>query len=157
MTQAHIFQINTSPGGVPKTAQQIGDVTLLGLSGDQQRDLEHHGGPTRALCLYSLERILDLQREGHPIYPGMVGENVTITGLDWPKMVPGVRLWLGQEVHVEITSYANPCTNIQSAFANDEFNRISVRKHPEWSRIYVKVLQTGRIRVGDVVRVEGVG
>ena len=37
-----------------------------------------HGGPERALCLFSLERILELQAEGHPIFPGAAGENITI-------------------------------------------------------------------------------
>lgn len=80
---AHIFQLNMSAGGVPKTAVRRATVTELGLSGDKQLDLKHHGGPMRALCLYSLERILALQADGHPIFPGSIGENITVAGLDW--------------------------------------------------------------------------
>jgi hypothetical protein len=49
---------------VSKWPVREGQVTSLGLEGDRQDDVAHHGGPERALCLYALERILDLQAEG---------------------------------------------------------------------------------------------
>ncbi len=83
-----IFQLNTSAGGVPKLAIREGLVNEWGLMGDDHRFPDIHGGPERALCLFSLERILELQAEGHPIFPGSVGENVTISGLEWEKLRP---------------------------------------------------------------------
>ncbi len=59
--KAHIIQINLSAGGVPKRAALRAQVTPLGLDGDLQAHPKVHGGPERALCLYSLERILGLQ------------------------------------------------------------------------------------------------
>ena len=35
------------------------------------------GDPGRAVCLFSMERILQLQKEGHPIDIGSTGENLT--------------------------------------------------------------------------------
>ncbi|MBW3625504.1 MAG: MOSC domain-containing protein, partial [Armatimonadetes bacterium] len=64
---ARIAGLQISPGGVPKRPIESGRVTALGIAGDQQRDRRFHGGPTRALCLYSLERIEQLRDEGHPI------------------------------------------------------------------------------------------
>ena len=52
-----------------------------GLEGDRQRDLRFHGGPLRAVSLYSLELIEALQAEGHPIAPGAMGENLTMAGV----------------------------------------------------------------------------
>lgn len=150
---AHIFQINISPGGVPKQPIPAGLVTPLGLEGDVQRDRRYHGGPDRALCLFSLEHILALQAEGHPIYPGATGENVTIAGLDWAALSPGVRLQLGPEVLVEITGYASPCSNITAAFRDGAINEISEKKYPGRSRLYGRVLHTGRLRPGDEVQV----
>ena len=72
-----IFQLNCSDGGVPKLGVREAVVTETGLACDRQRDLRYHGGPERAVCLYALERILELQNEGHPIFPGSAGENVT--------------------------------------------------------------------------------
>lgn len=148
---AHIFQINISAGGVPKQPVPLGEVTPLGLSGDVQRDRRHHGGLERALCLFSLDHILALQAEGHPIYPGATGENVTIAGLDWTALMPGVRLQLGPEVQVEVTGYASPCSNITAAFRDGAINEISQKKYPGRSRVYSRVLRTGAIRPGDRV------
>ena len=152
MSQGHIFQINVSDGGVPKLAIPAGEVTVDGLRGDRQRDRQHHGGPRRALCLFALEQILALQAEGHPIYPGAIGENVTVAGLNWNRVVPGARLQLGSDVELAITSYAAPCRNIVAAFADANINLVSQRKFPGRARVYARVLRPGSIRVGDVVR-----
>ena len=63
--QARIFQLNCSPGGLPKLAVREAVVTQLGLIGDDHKFPEIHGGPERALCLFSLDRIIELQAEGH--------------------------------------------------------------------------------------------
>lgn len=147
-----IFQLNSSPGGVPKLAVREAVVTELGLKGDEHRFPDIHGGPERALCLFSLERILELQAEGHPIFPGAVGDNVTISGIDWNNVVPGHRLALGDEVIVEITSYTSPCNTIPAYFVDGAYQRISQKVHPGYSRVYARVLQPGRLTVGQPVR-----
>jgi MOSC domain-containing protein YiiM len=148
-----IFQINASPGGVPKTALPQAEVTLAGLNGDRQRNLDVHGGPERALCLYALEIILELQKEGHPIFAGAAGENLTLTGLDWDLIVPGARLRLGRDLLVEVTRYTAPCSNIAYAFKEQAFTRISQKVHPGWSRAYARVLQPGLLFPGDPVEI----
>jgi MOSC domain-containing protein YiiM len=146
-----IVQLNTSPGGVPKLPVPEAEVTPSGMAGDRQRNLRFHGGPQRALCLYSLEVIQRLQGEGHPIHPGSTGENVTVSGLPWEEVRPGVRLALGEEVVVEVTSYTVPCKNIAASFFEGEFTRISQKVHPGDSRVYARVVQGGRLRAGDAV------
>ena len=128
-------------------------LTRTGLSGDRQAKPIIHGGPERALCLYSLERITELQDEGHPIFPGSIGENVTVAGLDWSQLKPGIRLALGDEVVIEISSYAGPCPTIAGSFINRKFKRISQKIHPGESRLYARVLRTGRLEAGQKVRV----
>jgi MOSC domain-containing protein YiiM len=149
----YIFQLNCSDGGVPKTPVSEAQLTPTGLACDRQAHPNIHGGPERALCLYSVERINELQSEGHPIFPGSIGENVTISGIDWNALKPGDRLALGDEVIIEITSYAGPCPTIAGSFAGGEFKRISEKKHPGTSRLYARVLQTGWLAVGQTVRV----
>jgi MOSC domain-containing protein YiiM len=146
-----IFQLNTSNGGVPKLAVREGEVNELGLVGDEHRFPDIHGGPDRALCLFSLERILKLQAEGHPIFPGAVGENVTIAGLDWLQVVPAAQLSLGDEVLLEITSYTTPCNTIPACFVDGQYQRISQKLHPGWSRVYARVLRGGQLRIGQPV------
>ena len=122
------------------------------MAGDAQRDLEHHGGPDRALCLFPMELIRTLQAEGHPIAPGQIGENLTVEGLDWDTVAPGVRLLLGEDVLVEVTRYTSPCGNIRAAFTGGNYARVSQKRHPGASRVYARVLRTGAIRRGDPVR-----
>ena len=93
-----IVRINVSAGGVPKRPVRTARVTLAGLEGDGHRNRKLHGGPDRALCLFSLEQIEALQAEGHPVEPGALGENLTVTGLDWPRVRPGDLLRLGETV-----------------------------------------------------------
>jgi MOSC domain-containing protein YiiM len=147
-----IVQLAISSGGVPKLPIDEGRVTLLGIVGDVQKHIKIHGGPERALSLFSLEVIEKLQAEGHPIAPGSTGENVTICGLDWASLAKGSRLALGDEVIVEITRPADPCKTIADSFTARDFKRL---ERPGEMRFYTQVLQEGTLRTGDVVRVLG--
>ncbi len=145
------MQISVSPnGGVPKHAVASAEVTAAGVRGDKQRDRRFHGGPQRAVSLYSQERIMALQAEGHPIAPGSTGENLTIGGLDWAAIGVGDRMRIG-ELLVEVSGYAAPCDNISGSFADALSKRISQKLHPGWSRLYAKVLVEATVHAGDVV------
>ncbi len=87
--------VNTSRGGVPKTSMLEALITPYGVSGDSQHDVADHGGPDRAVVLFSLEVIRDLQAEGHAVAPGTTGENLTVSGLDWASLGPGTRIRVG--------------------------------------------------------------
>ena len=146
-----VYSINVnSAGGVPKyPVEKI----LLGknnVQGDKQNDLQYHGGPSRAVCLFSLERILSLQKEGHPIQPGTTGENLTIQGLDWNLMKVGAKFQIG-EVEIELTGPAPPCKTISESFNGEGFVRISEKKYPGWSRWYASVSKEGTVVVNDII------
>lgn len=147
-----IHQISVSRGGVPKLP--VGEATVGegGVVGDRQRNRRVHGGPMRAVCLYSLEVIERLQGEGHPIVPGSAGENITVRGLDWAAVVPGVWLRLGDALLLQVTAYTAPCQNIAGSFADGNFGRIAVGRAPGQARVYARVLRPGVIRAGDAVR-----
>ena len=147
-----IVQISVSPGGVPKTAVAAARVTPLGLEGDAHRDMHHHGGPERAVCLYAMEAIDMLRAEGHAIVPGAIGENVTVQGLEWSAVIPGCHLRLGDSVVLQVTRFTSPCANIMPVFKGGDYWRVSEKRHPGWSRVYARVLATGPIRQGDPVR-----
>jgi MOSC domain-containing protein YiiM len=147
-----VVQINVNPqGGVPKQPIASARITAKGVAGDKQRNRRFHGGPQRAVSLYSHERIQALQAEGHPIRPGSTGENLTIGGLDWAALKVGDRLQVGDQLRIEITGYAAPCSNIIASFADGAITRISQKLHPGWSRLYARVLSEGEVQVGDVV------
>ncbi len=145
-----VFSINTSPGGVPKFPVSEAIVTVLGVDGDRQRNLKYHGGPDRAVCLFSVERIRALQQEGHPIGTGTTGENLTLTGIDWDLVTPGSLLEVGEAL-LEIVSFTPPCRTIRGSFLGEKFSRLSQKHHPGWSRVYARVLREAVVRAGDSV------
>jgi len=151
MRQGRVASINVSDGGVPKLPVPRALLSPSGLAGDRQRDLRFHGGPDRAVSLFSLEVIESLRREGHPIDIGTAGENLTVAGLDWSAVGPGVELEVGPALLL-VTSYAGPCTLIQASFREGSFQRISQKVHPGSSRVYARVLVGGTLRVGDPVQ-----
>jgi MOSC domain-containing protein YiiM len=145
-----VHSINTSNGGVPKFSRAWAQIRVTGLEGDRQEDRRYHGGPDRAVCLYSLDLIEALQGEGHPIMPGTIGENLTLHGVAWGDIRPETRLDIG-EVALEVTAAASPCYKIAGSFRDGEFVRVSQKMHPGWSRFYARVLREGLVSVGDRV------
>jgi MOSC domain-containing protein YiiM len=135
---------------VPKVSVERALVGSGGMEGDRQRDRRYHGGPERALCLYAQERLDALVAEGHPVGPGVLGENVTIAGLPWERVRPGARLRLGG-VEAEVTGFAAPCRNIAYGFTDGVFTRVGERVNPGWSRVYARIVAEGSIAVGDPV------
>ena len=149
--EGRIVQINVSPGGVPKHPVARARVTRMGIEGDGHRSTEHHGGPDRALCLFSIEQIEALQVEGHPVHPGTLGENLTLEGLDWASVQPDDFFRLGEEVLVQVTRFTSPCGSVRAAFLDGAYSRVSQTRHPGWSRVYARVLVPGEIATGDPV------
>jgi MOSC domain-containing protein YiiM len=146
-----VFSVNVSQGGVPKLPVPEAMITKLGLEGDKQRNLKYHGGPERAVSIFSIERILVLQEEGHPIGTGTAGENLTLAGIDWESVIPGAMLESGDAL-LEIVSYTSPCRTIRESFIDEKFSRLSQKLHPGWSRVYARVLKEGIVRPGDTAR-----
>ena len=69
----HVHQINVSDGGVPKHPVFQAKVSKEGVEGDRQNNLKVHGGPDRAVCLFSVDLIELMQDEGHSIDARLVG------------------------------------------------------------------------------------
>lgn len=157
---ARIAFLGVSGGGVPKQRIDRVQVSKTGLIGDRHRNLRLHGGPERAVCLYSIEVIERLRTEGHPIEPGAAGENVTLEGGGqdaswWSRLEPGTRLTFDGAVELEIASYCTPCKTIRACFDGGDVSRIDQARHPGASRLYARVLVEGSLSVGERVRISG--
>lgn len=146
----HLF---ASDGGVPKRPVDQARVGTHGLEHDRQADRKVHGRPWQALCLWSVEVIDRLAAEGHPIFPGRAGENITVSGIDWAELRAGVRLGIG-DVLVETSLWATPCNKNARWFLGRDFDRMHHRREPGVSRIYAWVLEPGTVRPGDSVAIE---
>lgn len=150
--RARVFQINVSNGGVPKRAVVEAFVGREGLAGDAVNHPKVHGGPERAVCLFPVELIQQLQDEGHPIFPGAVGENLTVAGLDWSGLEPDTVLNVG-EAQIQLTTRVEPCNTIANSFKDGQFKRIQPKRVPGETRWYARVLREGTVRAGDAISV----
>lgn len=145
-----IHQISSNGGGVPKLPVSTAEVDVTGIVGDVQADRRYHGAPHQALCWFSLEIIEALREEGHSIHPGAAGENLTVSGVDWARIRPGMPYRIGQ-VTGTISSYAVPCGKNARWFHDRKPIRMSQDVHPGWSRLYSDVVSGGTIAAGDEV------
>ena len=148
-----VSHLAVSGGGVPKVGVEQFEVGWSGAVGDRQADRRHHGRPFQALCLWSGDVIDALRGEGHPIEPGLAGENVTVVGVDWARLRPGTIVGIGTVVG-EISSHATPCAKNADWFHDRAFRRIDHDEHAGWSRLYATVLRPGAVRQGDRFEVE---
>lgn len=148
-----VVQVSASNGGVPKTALTSATIGPRGIVGDHQAERLHHGRPLQSLCLWSQEVIDALRDEGHPVYPGAAGENLTLAGIDWTTIRPGVRVAVGDAV-LEISAFAAPCAKNAQWFSDGKFRRIDHNVAPGRSRAYAWVVAGGTVAPGAVVVVE---
>ena len=148
-----VVQLNVSRGGVPKTPVRSAELGWRGLLGDVQDDRRNHGRPWQALSLWSAEVIEGLQTQGHPIEFGSAGENVTVRGIDWATLTPGVRLGIGSAL-VQVSSYAIPCSKNAQWFTDGYFRRMAHDVSPGRSRLYASIVSPGDVTAGDAVVVE---
>ena len=147
-----VTQLNVSAGGLPKSPVDRVDVGWRGVAGDRQATRVHHGRPWQALCLWSNEVIEALRTQGHPIAPGLAGENVTIRGLPWADVRAGVRLRVGT-VLCEVSAYALPCFQNKPWFTDGDFGAMH-HERGHVSRVYATVLEPGTIATGDDASLE---
>src|ERR1700733_7052494 len=126
-------------------------VGALGLAGDEQTDQVNHGGPEQAVYAYARE---DLDwwgaRLGRELRDGMFGENITTVGLDVTGAMIG-ETWRFGGVVVQVTSPRIPCVT----FRNWLDEKGWIRAFPAAGRpgAYLRVVQPGRLRVGDPIEV----
>src|SRR5690349_3913420 len=146
-TEGTILAVCLGPGGIPKHSVPEARATANGLVGDKQRYTKIHGGPNRALCLFSSDDYASLRRDGVPCEnPGTFGENVLVEGLDFAQLLPGDELALGDEVVIELFDVREPCGTLKSVDAR--FPNLMLGR----SGFVCRVLREGVLRPGQVVR-----
>lgn len=159
-SRGQIASINVShPGGVPKRPIDRTLITTRGLIGDGQRTKEPvHGGPEKAVCLFGVEQIRRVNADGHHLYPGAIGENLTLSGLDLGGLASGDQLRIGDPASgpiIQLSDPAAPCKNIAGSFEDWRIARVSHKVRPEDSRWYARVLREGPVVSGDPIELLG--
>ena len=129
-------------------------VRMLGLQGDRQMDVAHHGGRDQALYAYAAEDAAWWAEQlGEPVDPGRFGENLTTTGLDVTGSLVGERWRLGGQdgALLEVTQPRIPCATFQDWMGQARW----VRRFTEHGApgAYLRVLEEGTVAAGDPVEV----
>lgn len=68
----------------------------------------------RQVHLIAAELIEELRAQGFDVAPGVMGENVTTTGLDLIDLPRGTLLRLGSQAVIEVTGLRNPCPQLDN-------------------------------------------
>ena len=157
-----VHQVSLSKGGVPKLAVPEAWANPLGLEGDGHNHPLVHGGPSKALLLVSLEDLDALRAEGFPVFPGALGENLTIRGIDFRKLRSGQRFVVG-DAAIELTTLRQPCSTLDVYNPSVE-TKIQKRLHdarakagdpssPVWAMggFYASIVQRGLICTGVTI------
>jgi len=125
-------------------------IDKLNLEGDQQADLSVHGGPDKAIYVYSAQYYDFWQHE----YPeitfkwGMFGENLTVSGLRDDTVNIGDHFQIGTTALV-VTQPRLPCYKLGLRFGrNDIIKRFAKQAY---TGFYLAVIQEGDIGTGDKI------
>lgn len=122
----------------------------LGLAGDEQADLVHHGGVDKAIHHYPHDHYAWWRGEigDHPLLaaPGGFGENISSEGLTEDNVCLGDRFRLGTAL-VEVSQGRQPCWKLSHHFGLPQVMAMVVTgRRPGW---YYRVLESGEVSAGD--------
>ncbi|HLH10624.1 MAG TPA: MOSC domain-containing protein [Methylovirgula sp.] len=148
LTQNRMSGIAKAPVAGPWT------ITPTGLAGDNQADLEHHGGPEKALLHYARDHYAAWQEEigAHPLLdaPGAFGENLSTRGWTEARVHIGDVVSLG-EVVLQVSQGRQPCWKLNFHFGRPKMAfDVQMSGRTGW---YYRVLQPGVVEPGDKMRI----
>lgn len=124
------------------------------LEGDLQADLSVHGGPDKAVYVYSWKNI-DYWRETlrrKDLGPGTFGENFTVDELLESEVSIGDELEIGSARFL-VTQPRLPCYKLGIALGLADFPKVFHRSGR--NGFHLRVLQEGTIEAGDTIRKVG--
>lgn len=142
-----LAQLNISGGGMPKKSIEEAMVTVDGVKGDWQKNRKYHGGPNRAICIYSEELYQGLRDDGVKVQNGDIGENFTTRGINLQHLKKGDQLKVGQCI-IELTDIRVPCFQLKKW--DVDLPELIVGR----SGWVAKVVKEGMVKTGDEIVVE---
>ena len=148
VVSAHGKQVETGIFKAPVSGPVV--VGNLNLEGDGQADLSVHGGPDKAVYLYSWDNILHwkkaLQRED--LGPGSFGENLTVEGLGEDEVAIGDEFAVGT-ARFMVTQPRLPCFKLALALETPSITKTFLESGR--TGCYLRVIQEGVIQAGDPI------
>jgi MOSC domain-containing protein YiiM len=127
----------------------------LGIAGDEQADLQVHGGPEKAVYAYAAAHYSawtdEYPEHREQLVAGGFGENLTVAGMLERDLCVGDVHRIGSAL-LQVCQPRQPCFKLALFFADPRMLRAMVRSgRAGW---YYRVVQDGEIQAGDEVRLE---
>jgi MOSC domain-containing protein YiiM len=121
---------------------------INGLDGDGQADLAVHGGPDKAICVYSLDHYPYWQSVlgADQLPTGAFGENFTLSGIDEHAVCIGDVWQVGESLIVQISQPRQPCWKLARRWQRKTLT-VEVQDNGKtgW---YFRVLKEGPVQAG---------
>jgi len=122
-------------------------VDAMGFAGDKVADPVHHGGPDKAVCLYSADHFPYWENElSIEFKPAAFGENVTLKGLVEKDVCIGDVFRWG-EVELQVTQPRQPCIKLNRRFNHPQF--LKMVRDAGKTGFYCRVLKQGWVETGQ--------
>lgn len=122
-----------------------------GFAGDEQVDRRVHGGPERAVCVFTIAGYRHwaavYPRRAADFVPGAFGENLCCAGIDEREACIGDRWQLGEAI-LEISQPRNPCWKLSQHLELPDLSKRIVQTGygAGW---LCRVIQPGHVQAGD--------
>ena len=133
--------------GIYKSAASPARVTRNGIAGDEQADLENHGGPDNVILAYDAAHYpLWRERLQMPeLSYGGFGENFTVEGFSDEDVCIG-DIWEAGDLRLQVTQARQPCFKLARRMGTPDIVRMVMET--SWGGWYLRVLHDGIAEVG---------
>jgi MOSC domain-containing protein YiiM len=126
-------------------------VTRAGIEGDQQADLENHGGPDNVVLAYDAEHYPFWREDlGMPeLTYGSFGENFTVTGFSDETVCIGDVWQVGATLMLQVTQARQPCYKLARRLRQPHI--VKKIHDNSWGGWYLRVLAPGPAEAGMAI------
>ena len=138
--------------GIPKSVIKEAMAKNLGLEGDYNiyRTESKGNSPDRAVLLMSDDILDQLRAEGWPVKNGDLGENITLTGIDYTSLKVKDKFSVGG-IEIQITEACRPCVNLGVLPYVGERVKEFMGTLRGRRGFYARVLKEGNIKIDDLI------
>ncbi|MCD9020950.1 MOSC domain-containing protein [Cohnella silvisoli] len=146
--QTGVYKGKEAQSGIGKsTVHRSVHVSVLGVEGDEQADLVNHGGPDKAICLYSLDHYPHWEEVlRRSLEFGSFGENFTVRNMNESDVRIGDIFHVGSAV-VQVSQPRQPCWKLAMKWGLDELPLLITESGA--TGFYFRVLEAGEVKAGD--------
>jgi MOSC domain-containing protein YiiM len=122
---------------------------MTGFEGDGVGDLKHHGGPDKAVCVYSTDHYAYWEKILGTVLPSApFGENFSVSDLDEAAVCIGDIFRAGTAV-VQISQPRQPCSTLAARFGRNDMVKLVVDSGK--TGFYFRVLEEGVVERGNAL------